>query len=180
MAVRENLRGLAADGVVTFADWRDRVFLAYPAVERRLARGKPVGVVNGVFDLFHLGHLNLLRQAGLHARCLLLVLLNTDASAARLKGPHRPYVPLAARLELVTALPFVSAAAGFAEDTPAEALARIRPDFLFKGDEYRGTAVPGAEFCGEVVYFPETPGFRTTALEVKIAAGAGGPAVPAS
>ena len=173
-----HLEGLEPDNAITFGDWRHPGFLELVDVERRIRNGRKVGVVNGCFDLLHLGHVNLVSQAWGHKAdggdwIFLVALLNTDASVGRLKGLHRPIIPLSARMWTLAMLRGVQAVAGFDEDTPAEALRRLKPDFLFKGEEYRGTDVPGAEHCGEVVFLPETPGFRTTEIEKRIVAAAG-------
>lgn len=177
-----HLAGLQVNNNTTFEDWRHPRFLEAVSVERRIVHGRKIGVVNGVFDLFHLGHLNLIAQASNqqvdNLYIMLVALLNSDASAARLKGPRRPYVPLAARLQMVASQRFVRAAAGFAEETPEEALAVIKPDFLFKGAEYKDRVIRGAEHCGKVVFLPETPYFRTTELEQRIITAAGGSVKP--
>jgi len=183
----QHLEGLQVDNAITFQDWRHPKFLATCAKHKggQMDDGRPwfLGVVNGCFDLFHLGHMNLIAQAvsyqatGRHV--FLVALLNSDASVGRLKGLHRPYVPLPARLCMVAMQQFVEGgAAGFDEDTPEEALSVLRPDFLFKGAEYEGKSIPGAEHCGKVVFLPETPGFRTTDLERRIVAAAGGSVQP--
>lgn len=175
-----HLEGLEPDNAITFGDWRHPEFLGL--CDRHKKGGAHgvdwvLGVVNGCFDLMHLGHVNLIQQAwdympnGPHI--FLVALLNTDASVGRLKGLHRPIIPLPARMWTLAMLRGVQAVAGFDEDTPAEALARLKPDFLFKGAEYKMRVIPGAEHCGEVVFLPETPGFRTTTIEEKIVAAAG-------
>lgn len=171
----EHLAGLTYDDVITFEDWRHPKFLELFAVERRIRHGKPTAVVNGCFDLFHLGHLNLLRQIdayrvpGYDATVLLVALVNTDESVRRLKGIRRPYYPLAARMSMLAVHPVVRAVAGFAEDTPTEALAYLAPDLLFKGAEYEGKEVPGQQSCGRVVFLNDTPGYRTTEIEKRVA-----------
>lgn len=184
-----HLDGLQPDDVFTFADWRHPKFLQMCAEHRHGAKEHGyawgLGVLNGVFDLFHLGHSNLVGQAceydgGPDSRgysMFVVALLNSDASAARLKGPRRPIVPLAARMWQLAMHHGVNAVAGFDEDTPEEALKVIRPDYLFKGESYRGADVSGATFCGEVVFLPETPGFSTTEIERRILAAHGRPAL---
>lgn len=174
-----HLDGLEPDNVLTFADWRHPAFLN--AFTERCREDGPrghnwrLGVVNGVFDLCHVGHINLINQAGEYdcESIFLVALLNTDASAARLKGPRRPIVPLAARLWAVAMQPCVMLAAGFDEDTPEQALAALKPDFLFKGGEYALGRVPGAGHCGKVVYLRDTPGVSTSLIEQKIVAAYG-------
>lgn len=177
--LREHLKGTACDHLRTFESWRDAGFqdrIAY-------ARGRNICVLNGCFDLFHVGHLNLIMQVKRHDfpdwnfSPFIVALLNSDASVAKLKGPNRPIVPLAQRLRMVTGDGMADVAAGFDEDTPLEALRAIRPGFLFKGASYLGTEVVGHDLPGcRVVFLPETPGVSTTAIEKRILAAHGGSA----
>jgi D-beta-D-heptose 7-phosphate kinase/D-beta-D-heptose 1-phosphate adenosyltransferase len=170
-----HLTGLSPDGVRTFPTWRDEKFLELFAHARRNRLIRLTAVVNGCFDLFHLGHANLLRQIdewrdeGYNAAVFLVALVNTDESVRRLKGPRRPYNPLAARMSMLAVHPVVRAVAGFAEDTPADALKELAPDLLFKGAEYQGKEIPGQHSVGRVVFLAETPGYRTTELEKRVA-----------
>ncbi len=66
-------------------------------------RGRSLVLTNGCFDLLHVGHVRLL-QAGQELGDLLVVALNSDASARANKGEGRPWMPLAERLEVVAAL----------------------------------------------------------------------------
>jgi len=70
------------------------------ALEERRKRGENIVFTNGCFDIIHPGHARLLR----HARAqgdLLAVGVNDDASVSRLKGPHRPILPLEQRLRIL-------------------------------------------------------------------------------
>lgn len=167
-----HLNGLRPDGLRTFGDWREKKFLAIGEVERRIKHGRRIGVINGCFDLLHVGHVNLIANAACtfddHGRICLVVLLNSDASVRRLKGQNRPIIPEAQRMWMVAQLHGVEAVALFDEDTPAAALAMLKPDYLFKGEEYRGTVIPGAEHCGSVVFSPATPGVSTTEIERRV------------
>ncbi|HEX5502147.1 MAG TPA: adenylyltransferase/cytidyltransferase family protein [Thermomicrobiales bacterium] len=135
--------------------------------------GRLVVFTNGIFDLLHVGHLRYLREARALGD-LLVVGLNDDASAARLKGPGRPLVPAAERAELLAALDAVDYVTLFHEDTPAALLAALEPDVYVKGGDYAagpgapGTPLPEAAvvrgYGGEVRTIPYTPGHSTTAL----------------
>lgn len=175
-----HLDGLTPDRCITFADWRDPEFLKLCDEHRSGAKDSGyswgLGVVSGVFDLCHIGHINLVNQAAEYDQnadtkgmsIFLVALLNTDASAGRLKGPNRPIIPLPARMWQLAMTSAIRVVAGFDEDTPEEALKRLRPDFLFRGAEYRLRVIRGAEHCGEVVFLAETPGVRTSLIEQKI------------
>src|SRR6185369_12617502 len=70
------------------------------------AEGKKIGMVNGCFDLFHMGHVELLRQA--RFRCeVLFVAVNNDASVKALKGSSRPHVDEVGRMGVVESCRFV-------------------------------------------------------------------------
>lgn len=103
------------------------------------AQGARVVFTNGVFDLLHLGHLRYLRQArGLGD--LLVVGVNSDASAQQLKGPARPLIPEAERAELLAALDCVDYVTIFAEATAEATLALLQPDIYVKGADYAAEA----------------------------------------
>jgi D-beta-D-heptose 7-phosphate kinase/D-beta-D-heptose 1-phosphate adenosyltransferase len=92
-------------------------------------------LTNGCFDILHPGHVRYLQQAkALGDR--LIVLINDDASVARLKGPSRPINKLEMRAEMLSALSCVDWVCAFSEDTPREHICRILPDVLVKGGDY--------------------------------------------
>src|SRR5271165_6836875 len=97
------------------------------ARERARAEARTVVWTNGCFDLLHVGHLRSL-QAARALGDLLVVGVNSDASIRRLKGPQRPLVPLAERVELLCGLACVDHVIPFDELTPEAALARLQPD----------------------------------------------------
>ena len=99
------------------------------------ADGARVVFTNGVFDLLHLGHLRYLRQAR-RLGDLLVVGLNSDTSARRLKGPARPLVPEDERAELLAALDCVDYVTIFGEDTAEATVALLTPDVYVKGADY--------------------------------------------
>jgi D-beta-D-heptose 7-phosphate kinase/D-beta-D-heptose 1-phosphate adenosyltransferase len=120
---------------------------------------------NGVFDLLHPGHVDVL----LGARSLgdaLVVGVNSDASVRRLKGPERPVRSTAERCYVLAALSMVDAVVVFDEDTPLELIAALEPDVLVKGGDYVEASIVGAELVrrrgGEVIIIPLTPGHSTT------------------
>jgi glycerol-3-phosphate cytidylyltransferase len=100
--------------------------------------GKPrVGYAPGVYDLFHVGHLNMLRNARDFCDHLIAGVVS-DEMAQRNKG-NRPVVPLEERLEIVGAIRYVDEAV--AEDVPhkLEMWERLQFDVIIKGDDWRGT-----------------------------------------
>ena len=103
--------------------------------------GARVALANGCFDVLHVGHVRLLREARGLAE-LLVVALNSDASARANKGEGRPLVPLAERLELIAALAGVDYVTSFDEPTAAALLGRLRPEIHVKGTDWTAETVP--------------------------------------
>lgn len=134
------------------------------AVRWRRAQGRVV-FTNGVFDLLHSGHIDVLCAARAHGDAL-VVGLNTDASVRRLKGPTRPVRTEADRAYVVAALETVDAVVLFDEDTPLELIRLLGPDVLVKGGDYSVGTVVGAPDViargGEVIIVPLTPGHSTS------------------
>lgn len=141
--------------------------LATAVAWRQGQRGRVV-FTNGVFDLVHPGHVELLE----HARAegdLLVVGLNSDASVRRLgKGPERPLVPEAARARVLAGLAAVDCVVLFDEDTPLALITALGPDILVKGADYALGEIVGADVVqargGRVVRVPIVPGFSTTSI----------------
>jgi len=129
-------------------------------------------LTNGVFDLLHRGHVDYL--AG--ARALgdaLVVALNSDASARLLeKGADRPLVGEGDRAFLLASLECVDAVVLFDGATPRDLIARLLPDVLVKGGDYRPEQVAGGEEViaagGRVQILPFVSGYSTTDLVRRI------------
>jgi rfaE bifunctional protein nucleotidyltransferase chain/domain len=133
--------------------------------------GKTVAFTNGCFDILHKGHIASLSDAAREAD-FLVVGLNSDASARRLKGPDRPVNDQDARATVIAALLMVDAVILFGEDTPLELINAIRPDVLVKGGDYTLEQIVGAKEViaagGRVVINPIVPGFSTSGIIEKI------------
>ena len=129
-------------------------------------RGRLV-FTNGVFDLLHPGHVDVLVGARRQGDAL-VVGLNADASVRRLKGDDRPLVPEADRAAVLRALRGVDAVLVFGEDEPSQALERLRPDVWVKGGDYAVADLPEAEalasWGGRIVLVPYVAGRSTTKL----------------
>ena len=132
--------------------------------ERQAGR---VVFTNGVFDLLHPGHLDVLRGARERGDAL-VVGINSDASVKRLKGPERPVRGEADRAYVLAGLETVDAVTVFEQDTPLELVKTIRPDVIVKGGDYSPETVVGAaevrSWGGECVIIPLTPGQSTTSI----------------
>jgi glycerol-3-phosphate cytidylyltransferase len=119
-----------------------------------------IGYAPGVYDLFHVGHLNLLARAS--ERCDRLVAgVVSDELAALAKG-RQPVVPLAERLEIVRSIRFVAEAVPEVLPEKLDTWRHVGFDVLFKGDDWRGTPKGDrlerdfASVGVEVVYLPYT------------------------
>ncbi|HEU0102311.1 MAG TPA: PfkB family carbohydrate kinase, partial [Mycobacteriales bacterium] len=117
---------------------------AADVVARVRAGGGTVVATGGCFDLLHAGHVAVLQQARALGDCL-VVLLNSDDSVRRLKGPSRPLQREHDRADVLRALGCVDAVLIFDEDTPAQALDALRPDVFAKGGDYALTSIPEAD-----------------------------------
>ena len=114
------------------------------ALAARLRReGKRIVLANGCFDLLHVGHIRYLDDAR-RLGDVLFVGINGDAAVARLKGPGRPLMPAAERVELLSSLRAVDHVVVFDDDTADRLVASIQPDVHAKGTDYTTDSVPEA------------------------------------
>jgi D-beta-D-heptose 7-phosphate kinase/D-beta-D-heptose 1-phosphate adenosyltransferase len=129
------------------------------------SRGERIVLTNGVFDLLHLGHVNVLDQARKEGDRL-VVAINSDRSARRLKGEGRPIMGEVERAQILAALSAVDAVAVFDEETPLRLIEAIRPDVLVKGGDYTEETVVGAlevqSWGGRVKIVPRVAALSTT------------------
>lgn len=140
---------------------------------RRPGIGRVV-FTNGVFDLLHPGHVDILTASRALGDAL-VVGVNSDASVRRLKGPTRPVRTEQERAVIVAALESVDVVVVFEEDTPLQLIRALTPDVLVKGGDYTVETVVGAEEVlgrgGEVIIVPLTPGHSTTGTVERMRAG---------
>jgi glycerol-3-phosphate cytidylyltransferase len=145
-----------------------------PAAPRRPAAAPEptqplrIGYAAGAFDLFHIGHLNLLKHA--KSRCDYLIAGVVSDEMLQLTKGITPVVPLAERLEIVRHIAFVDEARAETVPDKLDTWREVRFTHFFKGDDWRGTEKGlklEAEFAAvgvEVVYFPYTMTTSSTAL----------------
>lgn len=134
----------------------------------RDAQRGTVVFTNGVFDLLHAGHIDVLSAARAEGDAL-IVGVNSDASVRRLnKGSERPIRPEADRAYVLAALSAVDAVVLFEENTPQALIEWLRPNVLVKGGDYTEESVVGADVVrangGRVVIVPLTAGQSTTSI----------------
>jgi glycerol-3-phosphate cytidylyltransferase len=130
------------------------------------------GYVPGVFDLFHVGHLNILRMAREHCDWLMAGVV-TDEKALRAKG-KRPVVPLEERAAILEHVTLVDEVVVEHHPSKLDVWHEHPFDVIFKGDDWRGTAKGDqleADFATvgvEVVYFPYTIHTSSTLLRATL------------
>ena len=139
--------------------------------EWRARQSGRVVFTNGVFDLLHPGHVDVLLGARREGD-VLVVGLNSDDSVRRLKGPTRPVRALSERSYVLASLAMVDVVTSFEQDTPLELILRLRPDVLVKGGDYSVDTIVGArevqQWGGRVTVIPLTPGQSTTSIIRKL------------
>jgi rfaE bifunctional protein nucleotidyltransferase chain/domain/rfaE bifunctional protein kinase chain/domain len=127
----------------------------------------------GCFDLIHAGHVAMLQQAR-RLGDRLIVLLNSDASVRRLKGPGRPVNTAEDRSAVLRSLACVDDVLVFDDDTPIESLRRLRPEIFVKGGDYSSATLPEStvmsEWGGVVVTVPYLSGHSTSGIVEQIGA----------
>ncbi len=121
-----------------------------------------IGYTSGVYDLFHIGHLNILRRA--REQCdRLIVGVSVDELVMEYKH-RRPIVPFAERVEIVKSIRYVDEVVPQTSMDKLEAWRRLHFDVLFHGDDWRGSAMydeveKSLSIVGvRMVYFPYTTG----------------------
>lgn len=147
---------LGQDDLATFREWADDQTLV---------------TTNGVFDVLHEGHRASLAQA----RALgdrLVVLLNSDESVRRLKGPSRPIRPQEDRIRDLEGVDAVDHVVVMEDDVPSGLLEVLRPHVHAKGGDYAQRGLPEAEVVerggGRVEYLTLVEGYSTSAMESKV------------
>ena len=130
-----------------------------------------VAFTNGVFDILHAGHVDVL-SAARDAADALIVGVNSDESVRRLKGPTRPVRTDAERAYVLAALECVDLVVIFPDDTPLNLVKHLRPDVIVKGGDYSEATIVGAaevkSWGGKVVVVPLTAGHSTSAIIQKL------------
>jgi D-beta-D-heptose 7-phosphate kinase/D-beta-D-heptose 1-phosphate adenosyltransferase len=158
--MRELLQRLPAEPIVERSGGLEE------RLEQVRRSGGKVVFTNGCFDLLHRGHLFLLREAK-KLGDVLVVGLNSDASARRVKGSDRPVMLEEDRVELLEALPCVDHVVVFDEDTPEALIRRVEPDLHVKGGDHAGDRLAEEsaveEVGGEVIVLPLLPGRSASA-----------------
>ncbi len=134
--------------------------------------GLRIGYAPGAFDLFHIGHLNILKHA--RSQCDFLVAgVVSDEMLEQAKG-RLPVIPLAERMEIVGSIGYVDKV--YAETVPdkLQVWDELRFNVFFKGDDWKGTAQGDSLEAAlravgvEVVFFPYTVQTSSSALRTAL------------
>jgi glycerol-3-phosphate cytidylyltransferase len=139
-----------------------------------------IGYAAGAFDLFHIGHLNILKHA--KANCDWLIAGVVSDEMLQLNKGISPVIPLAERMEIVSAISYVDQVHAEIVPSKLDTWRELRFDRFFKGDDWHGTEKGRRleeDFAAvgvEVVYFPYTVSTSSTALRRALKALSGGDA----
>lgn len=129
---------------------------------------RKIGYAAGAFDLFHVGHLNILKHA--RSQCDYLIAGVVSDEMLQLTKGITPIIPLAERLEIVSHISYVDEARAEVVPDKLETWRDVGFTIFFKGDDWRGTEKGlrlESEFSAvgvEVVYFPYTIHTSSTQL----------------
>ena len=127
---------------------------------------KVIGYTTGVYDLFHIGHLRLLKRAKMHCDYL-IVGVSSDELVVSYKN-KRPIIPFAHRMEIINALSYVDEVVVQTTRDKKQQFDEICYDILFVGDDWKGDSLWNdlEAYLGEsgasITYFPYTKTVSTT------------------
>ena len=129
---------------------------------------KKIGYTTGVFDLFHIGHLNILKRARLECDYL-IVGITTDELAMSIKG-EKPFIPFEERMEIVESIKFVDEVVPQTTYNKMKAWNNLKFDRMFVGDDWKDTKEwiqiekDFSEYNVEIIYFSYTSHTSSTIL----------------
>ena len=131
-----------------------------------------IGYTTGVFDMFHIGHLNILKRAKEQCEHL-IVGVSTDDLVMSYKH-HSPIIPFDERIEIVRACRYVDEAVAQSSMDKLKVWESLRFNAMFHGDEWKGTDLYNhyvTEFSKigvDVIFLPHTQGICSTDLAKKL------------
>jgi len=120
-------------------------------------------IVNGTFDILHIGHLRLLQYAKSFPESYVYVLIDSDRRVKELKGSERPIHTEYERATFLFALKAVDRVDVF--DTNEELINYIKnfePDIMVKGSDYKDKPIIGAEYCKQIRFYDRLEQYSTT------------------
>ncbi len=142
-----------------------------PILSKLKREKKTIVFTNGCFDILHAGHAAYLEDTKKHGD-ILVVAVNSDKSAKKIKGKGRPVVKESDRAKMVASLEPVDFVTIFYEDDPGAIVKEINPDIIAKGADWKEADIIGGELVkksgGKVVAIPFRRGYSTTDIIKKI------------
>lgn len=120
-------------------------------------------VVNGSFDIIHVGHIRLLEYARSFPNSFVYVLIDSDRRIKELKGSNRPINNEYERASLLAALRATDKVDIFDTDKELEDyIKNYKPDLMIKGSDYQNKPIIGAEYCKEIKFYDRLEKYSTT------------------
>ncbi len=120
-------------------------------------------LINGVFDVIHLGHLRLLSYARSIPDSYVYVLIDSDRRVKELKGSKRPYNNEYERASLLFALKYVDRVDVFDTDNELENyIKNFQPDIMIKGSDYKGKPIIGSSYCKDIKFYDRLEKYSST------------------
>lgn len=120
-------------------------------------------IVNGTFDIVHIGHLRLLAYARSIPDSFVYVLIDSDRRVKELKGSDRPINTEYERASLLSALKYVDRVDIFdTSDELSHLIKTYEPDIMVKGSDYKGKPIVGAEHCKEIIFYDRIEQYSST------------------
>lgn len=145
--------------------------MAYINKIKRWKKNFKIGVSNGCFDLLHKGHLYSLKQSRKFCDKL-VILLNSDKSVRKLKGIKRPIQNAKIRKKNLLNSKYVDCVIIFDDLTPYKFIKILKPDYLFKGEDYLHKKIIGKKFVesygGQVKVLKNLKNLSTTKILLKL------------
>ena len=129
---------------------------------------KKIGYTTGVFDLFHIGHLNILKRARLECDYLIVGITSDELSLSAKN--QKPVIPFQERMEIVESIKFVDEVIPQTNYDKMEAWNNLKFDMMFVGDDWKGTDQWNIiekdfnQYGVEIIYFPYTSHTSSTIL----------------
>lgn len=136
---------------------------------------KTVGYTTGVYDLFHIGHLNVLRRAKMSCDFLIVGVTTDELSYSR-KNQY-PVIPFNERVEIIESIKYVDKAVAQTTMNKMDAWEKYRFNRMFVGDDWKGTQkwneleIMFAKVGVEIIYFPYTQHTSSTKLRKALGLG---------
>ena len=136
----------------------------YDEFFRRLKLNKKIGLVNGCFDVLHIGHIRLFDFA--KSNCdFLFVAIDSDEMIKKSKGPDRPFNNQQDRQEMLNALKSVFEVIIFnSHDELIEICKKLNADVHIVGAEYKDKYVVGGEYAKKLIFFDRIGEYSTSKI----------------